>query len=96
VIYATVFSSTGSYVKREILAAPAATVASVAQTGLPSNALSYLTTTYPNYVFEKAYSLVSASGSAVLEYLVVIDANDTKYAVLFDGSGNVLSTKTIW
>lgn len=96
VIYATVFSSTGTYVKREILAAPAATVASVDQTALPSSALSYLTTTYPSYVFEKAYSLTSASGSTVLEYLVVIDANNTKYAVLFDGSGNVLSTRTIW
>ncbi len=94
VIYGTVFTTKGTFVKRVVLAAPAAEIASVAQTALPSTTLSYLTTTYPNYVFEKEYSLVS--GSSVLEYLVVIDANNTKYALLFDGSGAFLSARTIW
>ncbi|MDR3714256.1 MAG: hypothetical protein P4L51_15670 [Puia sp.] len=94
VIYGTVFSSTGSFVRRVVLADPGGVTASVDQTALPSTALSYLTATYPDYVFGKAYSLTS--GSTILEYLVVIDANDTKYALLFDGSGAIESTRTIW
>ena len=94
VVYATVFSSSGAFVKRIIIAAPDGEVASIAQTALPSTILSYLTTTYPDYVFEKAFSLTADGG--IQAYLVVIDANNTKYGLVFDGSGNLLSVRTIW
>jgi hypothetical protein len=93
-IYATVFSSTGSFVKRTILAAPDGQLAAIDQGTLPSSVLSYLTTTYPDYVFERAYSL-TADGS-IRAYLVVIDANNTKYGLIFDSSGTLLSAQTIW
>jgi len=94
ILYATVFSSGGSFVKRMIIAAPDGQVASIDQTALPSSILSYLTTTYPDYVFEKAFSL-TADGS-IRGYLVVIDANNTKYGLVFDSSGTLLSAHTIW
>ena len=55
--------------------------------------LAYLEEAYPNYVFEKAFR-VQWKG-AVQEYVVVIDANNTKYALAFDASGNFLKVKTI-
>ena len=94
VVYATIFSSDGTFVRRAIIAAPGGTVAAVDQSALPSGILSYLTATYPDYVFEKAFSL---SGNGVVQdYLVVIDANNTKYGLVFDSSGNLLSVHTIW
>jgi len=94
VLYATVFSSSGSFIKRLIIAAPDGQVAAIDQTALPSSILSYLTATYPDYVFEKAFSL-TADGS-IRAYLVVIDADNTKYGLVFDSLGTLLSVHTIW
>lgn len=94
VVYATVFSSSGSFVKRLIIAAPGGQLAAIDQAALPSSILSYLTAAYPDYVFEKAFSL-TADGS-IPAYLVVIDANNTKYGLVFDSSGALLSVHTIW
>ncbi len=80
--------------KRVSLPAPPGVCISVAQTALPANALSYLTTTYPDYVFEKAFA--AYSNNALQGYVVVINENNTKYAVRFDASGNFVSAKTIW
>lgn len=94
VLYATVFSSGGTFIKRVIIAAPDGQVAAIDQATLPSSILFYLTATYPNYVFEKEFSLTT-SGS-IRAYLVVIDANNTKYGLVFDSSGALLSAHTIW
>lgn len=94
VLYATLFTYSGTFVKREVIADNGGVVAAIDQSALPSEALSYLTSTYPDYVFEKAYSLTSDGG--VQDYLVVIDADNTKYAVEFSSSGSLLSTQTIW
>jgi hypothetical protein len=94
ILYATVFSSGGSFVKRLIIAAPDGQIAAIDQAALPSSILSYLTTTYPDYVFEKAYSLTADGANQ--SYLVVIDANNTKYALVFDSAGTLLSAHTIW
>lgn len=93
-VYSTVFTSDGTFVKREELPAKSGgTVQSIELAAVPSVAADYLTQTYPNYVFEKAFS-VSENG-AVVGYVVVIDANNTKYAVAFDAIGNFVKAKTI-
>lgn len=92
-VYATLFNSTGAFVKRTSLPAPG-TIVSVADANLPSAALTYLATTYPNYVLDKAFS-VSVAGT-LKGYVAVIDANNTRYCVAFDASGNFIAVKTIW
>jgi hypothetical protein len=98
-LFATLFTSSGVFVKRVSLAPhdfsfDHPVVQNILQDSLPSADLNYLTTTYPNYVFETALS-VSVNGQ-LQGYAVVIDANNTKYAVWFDAAGNVISTVTVW
>lgn len=92
-VYATVFTSTGTFVKRDQLPTGHGSIQSIDLTALPSAAANYLSQTYPNYVFEKAFSF-SLNGT-VQGYVVIIDANNTKYAVEFDVSGNFVRAKTI-
>jgi hypothetical protein len=92
-VYATVFTSTGTFVKRDQLPTERGSVQGVELSALPSAAANYLSLTYPNYVFEKAFSF-SENGS-VKGYVVIIDANNTKYAVEFDAAGNFVRAKTI-
>jgi hypothetical protein len=92
-LFATVFSATGSFVKRVSLPSKQGNCLSIGLADLPSIAANYLSQTYPNYVFEKAFS-ISQNGT-VKGYVVVIDANNTKYAVEFDAAGNFVSAKTI-
>jgi len=93
-VYATLFKSDGTFIRRVTIRAPKGQISTVAQSALPSTLLSYLTTTYPDYVFEKAYSLTI--NSTLEGYVVVIDANNTKYALAFDAAGNFLASRTIW
>lgn len=93
-VYATLFTSSGTFVKRIIIRSPEGLISKVDQSALPSTILTYLTANYPDYVFEQAVSLTV--NSTVEGYVVLIDANNTKYAVTFDGSGNFLSSRTIW
>jgi hypothetical protein len=92
-LYATVFTTTGSFVSRNALPSKQGNIQGIELSALPSTAANYLSQTYPNYVFEKAFA-VSQNGS-VKGYVVIIDANNTKYAVAFDASGNFLAAKTI-
>ncbi len=92
-VYATLFTSAGVFVSRISLPAPGS-ILSVADATLPNTALAYLTATYPNYVLDKAFS-VSIAG-VVKGYVAVIDANNTRYCVAFDASGNFVAVKTIW
>lgn len=92
-VYATLFSSTGVFVSRVSLPAPGGKAA-MADATLPAAALSYLATTYPNYVLDKALS-VSVSGT-IKGYIAVIDANNTRYCVAFDANGSFVAVKTIW
>jgi hypothetical protein len=55
-LFATVFDNAGNFVKRVSVPVPPGFVISIAESALPSNIASYLTTTYPNYVFEKAFA----------------------------------------
>ena len=66
----------------------------ITQDSLPAVELTYLSATYPDYVFESALLVVTngqIQGNAVL-----VDANNTKYVVWFDAAGNVVATQTIW
>lgn len=92
-IYATEFTANGTFIKRALLPSAHGKPASIAQTDLPSAVLTYLSTTYPNYVFNKAFSL--SKNGTVQQYLVIITANSTKYAVVFDASGNFVAARTI-
>ena len=94
-VFATVFNASGTFVTRiQMPAPPSTSVNAVEQSALPAASLSYLTSTYPNYVFKRAYK-VTANNIAE-GYVVIIDANNTKYAVAFDASGKFISVKTIW
>ncbi|MDP4284955.1 MAG: PepSY-like domain-containing protein [Bacteroidota bacterium] len=93
--FATLFDSTGTFIRRVQLnenQGGARAVAVVTQSALPSTIQDYLTNTYPNYVFEQAFS-ISKNGS-LSAYVVCIDANGTKYAVEFDASGNFVRSIT--
>jgi hypothetical protein len=92
-LFATVFNASGAFVSRVDLPAPHGKANSIDQSALPANVLSYLTTTYPNYVFNKAFS-ITVNGT-VLGYCVVIEANSTKYAVQFDAAGNFVKAKPV-
>lgn len=87
--FATAFSSTGTFIKRIQLPAFPAKGKSIEASALPDAASHYLNTTYPNYVFKKAFEIKSKE--TVKAYLVLIDANLTKYAVHFDVSGQFVS-----
>jgi hypothetical protein len=93
-VFATLFTSAGTFIKRVELPAPAGLVQAIAQSGLPASALTYLSNTYPGFVFEQAFSLTV--NNTVEEYEVIIDANNTRYGVVFDPSGNFVAARIIW
>jgi hypothetical protein len=87
VLYATMISKSGSLLKRISLdAKPGPPPAAIAQSALPAAITTYLTTTYPGYVFNKAFADVD--NGTVEVYHVFITANNTNYVVDFDGAGN--------
>jgi hypothetical protein len=92
-LFATEFDASGNFVKRVQLPSKEGSCSTIEQNALPATTLAYLDQAYPNYVFEKAFA-IKWNGS-LQGYVVVIDANNTKYAVEFDASGNVLGAKTI-
>lgn len=91
--YATSFTTANVLIKRIQLPAGPAKVRAIEASALPSKSSAYLTTTYPNYVFKKAFEL--KVNGALKGYLVLIDANLTKYAIHFDASGQLLKAVTI-
>ncbi len=93
-VFASLFNKAGVFVKRVDLPKSDGVLASVAQSALPTNVQNYLSTTYPNYAFDKADS-VTLNG-VLKGYIVIIDANNTRYCVAFDASGNFVAVKTIW
>ncbi len=93
-LYANLFSSSGNLLKRISLSPPVAAEQQVTQDSLPINAISFLSTSFPNYVFESAVSLTL--NNVLQGYVVVIDADNTRYAVRFDATGKLISIKTIW
>lgn len=91
--FATAFSATNTFLKRHQLPAFPGKGMSIAASALPAISTTYLTTTFPNYVFKKAFE-IKANG-VVKAYLVLIDANLTKYAVHFDATGAFVKASVI-
>lgn len=92
-VYATAFHATGAFFKRIKLNAREGKATAIEATALPAAITTYLTTTYPGYVFNRAYT-ISANG-AIKGYVVVIDANNTHYGLAFDSNGNFEAAKVI-
>jgi Putative beta-lactamase-inhibitor-like, PepSY-like len=91
--YATVFSSTGAFISRVQLQDHESRVMPLNLAALPSAIQTYLSSTYPGYVFNQAFSY-SANGT-LLGYVVCIDASGTKYAIEFDASGTFVKAITL-
>jgi len=94
-LFATVFDVNGNFEKRVALLVPPGRFIGIAESDLPTNALTYLTTSYPDFVFEKAFAVFN-SNITLVGYVVVINSNNTKYALRFDSSGDFVAVKTIW
>jgi hypothetical protein len=91
--FATAFNASFQFIKRVQLHSKEGVCHSITQSALQAAILTYLDTTYPNYVFKNAFSITL--NSTVKGYVVLLDANNTKYAVEFDASGNFYRAKTI-
>jgi len=91
--FATAFSSANIFIKRIQLPAFPAKGRSIEASALLAVSTAYLTTTYPNYVFKKAFEL--KTNGVIKGYLVLIDANLTKYAIHFDANGQFVKAVTI-
>lgn len=92
-VYATTFDAAGNFIKRIGLLSKKGKGMGIAESSLPASVITYLNDTYPNYVFEKAFVVVGTNDK---QYIVIIDANNTKYAIGFDASGNFIAVKTIY
>jgi hypothetical protein len=92
-VFATEFSKTGTFIERVQIYPHVVGAITLTQATLPAAVSSYLTTTYPAYVFDNAFEL-TLNGSAN-GYLVFIDANSTKYLAVFNASGTFVRTIAI-
>lgn len=92
-VYATAFNTSGAFFKRVRLHAREGKAAAIEASALPATIVTYLAATYPGYVFNKAYT-ITANG-AVRGYVVVIDANNTRYGLAFDANGSFEAAKVI-
>jgi hypothetical protein len=93
VLYATNITSAGKLIKRIKLEQHGGKHAAIIAANLPVAITTYLTATYPAYVFEKAF--VETASSVVKGYTVFITSNNTRYAVSFDAAGTFVSARAI-
>jgi len=84
--FATVFTDGGRFIKREEFHPYKGHVIPVPEAQLPAGVTGYIGTTYPGAVIKMAFTITENASTA--GYLVFIDANNTKYALVFDASGN--------
>jgi hypothetical protein len=91
--FATVFSANGSFISRDELQTHAGNLGVIDQGDLPAAIQTYLSSTYPDYVFNEAFSF--SQDGVLLGYVIGLDANGTKYAVEFDASGDFVKAITI-
>lgn len=92
--FANIFDATGTFIRRVELHANTNKAMALSQADLPAAIATYLTSTYPNYVFKQAFSF--SQNGTLLGYIVALDANGTKYAVQFDALGKFVGAITIW
>ena len=92
-VFSNVFSTSGSFIKRDELPGKHGRANSIELSALPANSQAYLAATYPNYVFNHAFKIMA--DGVVKGYVVLIDANETKYGIEFDASGGFVKAVTI-
>lgn len=92
-LFATAITKTGTLIKRIAIDKHPGPATPVAQSALLSAITTYLTATYPGYVFDKAFA--EKSGTTVQAYVVFINVNDTRYAVKLDVSGTFVNAKVL-
>ena len=92
-LYATLFSSSNVFVKRSQLVLHAGKKDEIAQANLPVKISAYLASSYPAFVFHRAFAV--KINSTVQAYVVLINSNNTKYALQFDAAGNFVKTIVI-
>jgi hypothetical protein len=90
-LFATSFTSGGTFIARVQLMPRPERHVSIAQADLPSTVSTYLTTTFPAYVFNKAFVEKSSAG-VIQGYVVLITVNSTREIVLFDASGTFVKS----
>ncbi|GGH17325.1 hypothetical protein [Mucilaginibacter phyllosphaerae] len=93
-LFGTSVTAAGSLVSRLQIAAYRGKTAAVTAAALPASATAYLTTTYPGYVFGKAFSTSNTAGT-LQRYYVFITVNSTRYVVAFSATGIFVAAKTI-
>jgi len=92
-LFATVLTPTGTLVAHSQIDARNTDHAAVTAANLPAAITTYLTATYPGYVFNRAYS---EKVNGVLQgYDVIITSNNTQYLVQFNASGSFIGFKPI-
>jgi len=92
-LFATAFTSGGTFIKRIQIYPRPEHHASIAQSALPASVTTYLTTTYPGYVFDKAFT--ETVNGTLKGYFVFINANNTRLVVQFDASGNFVKATVL-
>ena len=92
-IYATAFNPSDVFVKRAEIIAKKGRKVAVEAAALPVKATTYLTTTFPGYAFDKAFS-VNVNGT-VVTYVVFINSNNTRYGIEFNSSGDFVKNVVI-
>lgn len=84
-LFATAITPNGTLIKRITIDNLKVTRTAILQSNLQANVTNYLITTYPAYVFDRAY--IIKKGATILSYVVFITSNSTKYAIKFDATG---------
>jgi hypothetical protein len=93
-IFANIFSADGSFVSRtELSRHGKGNCNAIAESELPQLISTYLGATYPNYTFKKAFA--QQQNGSVQNYIVFIDANNSRYSLVFAASGNFVSVKIV-
>lgn len=95
-LYANVFDKNNVLIKRVQMhhCGCFGKVVPIAETDLPVSASNYLTATYAGYTLKQAFKIVDNTGT-IKRYVVLIDANNSKYVVEFDASGNFLEAHLV-
>ena len=93
-LFATAITKTGTLVNRTQIQRPEGKPpVPIHKADLPAVILTYLTSTYPGYIFDQAFA--ASKNGAIQGYLVLITSNSTNYAVQFDASGTFVSAVAI-
>jgi hypothetical protein len=92
-LFGTAFDGNSNFINRIQLPPRPGMPQPIDISAVPATVVNYLSQSYPGYVLDKAFAL--AHNGNINGYLIIIDANNLKYAVLFDGSGNFLQAKVI-